>query len=193
MGPFPNAHDRVSNITPKEGCQELGELHTTARLEMPLNLVSRRRGGPPAHRPSGRGPGCGFAPDRAIAPPSQAGVGFGLWLGSPVWFCRSLGRREIKLRRHQGPTSGGVRGEATKKGFAYTSVRVLEQKKTPGGVGVGAVAIKFIHSLSQLHLSSISAPSQLHLSSISQLYLSLISALSPPLFLQEHPPLVPTW
>ena len=41
--------------------------------------VTRRRGGPPAHRPSGRGPGCGFAPDRAIPPPpSQAGVGFGL-------------------------------------------------------------------------------------------------------------------
>ena len=26
------------------------------------------------------------ASDRAISPPSQAGVGFGLWLGSPVWF-----------------------------------------------------------------------------------------------------------
>ena len=35
MGPFPNAHDRVSNITPKAGCQELDELHTTARLELP--------------------------------------------------------------------------------------------------------------------------------------------------------------
>ena len=34
--------------------------------------------GSPAHRPSGRGPGCGFASDRAIPPPSQAGVGFGL-------------------------------------------------------------------------------------------------------------------
>ena len=118
--------------------------------------MGRRRGGPPAHRPSGRGPGCGFAPDRAIPPPSQAGVDFGLCLGSPVWFCCSLvvvvvlhkknlptpclwqapastqktkrktrpairrsarwrakfccslGQREIKLRRHQGPTSGGV-------------------------------------------------------------------------------------
>ena len=70
--------------------------------------VSRRRGGPPAYRPSGRGPGCGFASDRAIPPPSQAGVGFVLWLGSPVWFLAKLGRRGIKLRRHQGPTSGGV-------------------------------------------------------------------------------------
>ena len=33
--------------------------------------VTRRRGGPPARRPSGRGPGCGFASDRAIPPPSQ--------------------------------------------------------------------------------------------------------------------------
>ena len=49
-------------------------------------LVSRRRGGPPAHRPSGRGPGCGFASDRAIPPPSQAGAGFELWLGSHVCF-----------------------------------------------------------------------------------------------------------
>ena len=43
-------------------------------------------------------------------PPSQAGVGFGLWLGSPVWFCRSMGRHEIKLRRKQGPASWGVLG-----------------------------------------------------------------------------------
>ena len=38
--------------------------------------VTRRRGGLPAHRPSGRGPGCGFASDRAIPPPSQAGDAF---------------------------------------------------------------------------------------------------------------------
>ena len=49
-----------------------------------------------------------IARDRRNAPPSQAGVGFGLWLRSPVWFCRSLGRHEIKLRRKQGPTGGGV-------------------------------------------------------------------------------------
>ena len=49
-----------------------------------------------------------IARDRRTPPPSQAGVGFGLWLGSPVWFCRSIWRHEIKLRRHQGPTAGGV-------------------------------------------------------------------------------------
>ena len=74
----------------------------------PRARMTRRRGSPPAHRPSGRDPGCGFASDRAIPPPSQAGVGFGLWLGSPVWFCWSLGQREIKLRRNQGPTAWGV-------------------------------------------------------------------------------------
>ena len=42
-------------------------------------------------------------------PPSQAGVGFGLGSGSPVWFWRSFRRRGIKLRQHQGPTGGGVR------------------------------------------------------------------------------------
>ena len=41
-------------------------------------------------------------------PPSQAGVGFGLWLGSPGWFLPKLGRRGIKLRRKQGPTSWGA-------------------------------------------------------------------------------------
>ena len=40
MGPFPNAHDRVSNITPKAGCQELDELHTTARLKSPLTATA---------------------------------------------------------------------------------------------------------------------------------------------------------
>ena len=34
-----------------------------------------------------------------------------MWLGSPVWFCCSLGQREIKLRRNQGPTAGGVSSE----------------------------------------------------------------------------------
>ena len=70
--------------------------------------MSRRRGGPPAHRPSGRGPGCGFASDHAIPTPNPAGGGFGLGSGSHVWFLPKLGRRGIKLRRHQGPTAGGV-------------------------------------------------------------------------------------
>ena len=52
---------------------------------------------------------CAPGGDRAILPPSQAGVGFGLWLGSPVCFLPKLGRRGIKLRRKQGPTGGGVR------------------------------------------------------------------------------------
>ena len=49
--PFPNAHDRVSNITPKAECRELGELHTTARLgEMPLMENDLVIGGATYHR-----------------------------------------------------------------------------------------------------------------------------------------------
>ena len=52
-----------------------------------------------------------IARDRRIAPASQAGVGFGLWSGSPVWFCWSLGRHEIKFygeRKGLLATGGGV-------------------------------------------------------------------------------------
>ena len=41
-----------------------------------------------------------------------AGVGFGLGSGSLVWFLPELGRRGVKLRRHEGPTGGGVCGRA---------------------------------------------------------------------------------
>ena len=54
-----------------------------------------------------------IARDRRIAQTSQTGVGFGLWLGRPIWFCWSLGRHEVKLRRKQGPTGGGVSRRAT--------------------------------------------------------------------------------
>ena len=48
-----------------------------------VGSVTRRRDGPPANRPSGRGPGCGFASDRAIPPPSQTGVGVGVVVRKP--------------------------------------------------------------------------------------------------------------
>ena len=47
-----------------------------------------------------------IAPRHRIQPPSQAGVGFGLWLGSSVWVYPSPIAREIKLRR--GPASWGM-------------------------------------------------------------------------------------
>ena len=59
-------------------------------------MAARRLAGPVANA---REVGSGVALERAIAPPSQAGVGFGLGSGSPVWFLRKLGRRGIKLRR----------------------------------------------------------------------------------------------
>ena len=53
------------------------------RAQRFVGSVTRRQGGPPAHRPSGGGPGCGlFTSDRAIPTPSQAEVGFRLLLES---------------------------------------------------------------------------------------------------------------
>ena len=63
---------------------------------------------------------------RRIAPPSQAGVGFKLWLGSPVWFCWSLGRHETKLRRKQGPTGRGVAIKSAMLGKFYISRGLVE-------------------------------------------------------------------
>ena len=54
-----------------------------------VGSVTRRRGGPPAHRPSGRGPGCGFASDHAIPTPNPAVGGF---------VC--IRQREIRDLRH---------------------------------------------------------------------------------------------
>ena len=65
---------------------ELGSIAWRSRAWRLVGSVIRRLGAPSALRPSGRRPGSGVALERAIAPPSQAGVGFGLWLGSPVWF-----------------------------------------------------------------------------------------------------------
>ena len=48
--------------------RSLGSWRSRARRL--VGLVSQRRGGPPAHRPSGRGPGCGFASDRTTPPPT---------------------------------------------------------------------------------------------------------------------------
>ena len=63
----------------------MNELSSFAWRSRALRLVGsviRRLGAPSALRPSGRRPGSGVTLERAIAPPSQAGVGFGLWLGS---------------------------------------------------------------------------------------------------------------
>ena len=51
---------------------------------------------------------CGFASDRAIPPPSQAGVGFGLGSVSQSLFQPRPSPHEAKLRRKQGLTGGGV-------------------------------------------------------------------------------------
>ena len=43
---FPNFHDRASNLSPNTGYQQLGELHTAARLETPLPQAPSRRAVP---------------------------------------------------------------------------------------------------------------------------------------------------
>ena len=90
------------------GVDEAGSISWRSCTRRLVDLAARRLVGPSAHRPSGRGPGCGFASDHAIPTPNPAGGGFGLGSGSHVWFCWTLRQREIKFRRHQGPTSGGV-------------------------------------------------------------------------------------
>ena len=73
-----------------------GTISWRSRAWRLVGSVTRRLGGPSALRPSGRRLGSGVALELAmIAPRSQAGVGFGLRLGSPVWFGR--GRSRTKL------------------------------------------------------------------------------------------------
>ena len=64
---------------------ELGSIPWHSRAWRLVSSVIRRLGCPSALRPSGRRPESGVALERAIAPPSQDGVG-GLWVGSPVRF-----------------------------------------------------------------------------------------------------------
>ena len=101
-----------------------------------IGSVTRRRGGPPAHRPSGTGPGCGFSPNHAIPTPNPAGGGFGLGSGSHVRFCRSIGRHEIKLRRHQGPASWGVVSAPSTVRPLARDLRVLIGWPFPLGFGL---------------------------------------------------------
>ena len=55
------------------GVDEAGSISWRSRTRRLVNLAARRLVGPSAHRPSGRGPGSGFALERRIAPPSRAG------------------------------------------------------------------------------------------------------------------------
>ena len=52
---------------------EPGSISWRSRARRLVGLVIRWLGAPSAHRPSGRGPGSGFALERRIAPPSRAG------------------------------------------------------------------------------------------------------------------------
>ena len=78
-------HSRGASVTALLGVS-MNELSSIAWHPRALRLVGsviRRLGAPSsALRSSGRHPGSGVALERAISPPIQAGIGFGLWLGS---------------------------------------------------------------------------------------------------------------
>ena len=54
------------------GVDEAGSISWRSCTRRLVNLAARRLVGPSAHRPSGRGPGSGFAPKRAIGPRNRA-------------------------------------------------------------------------------------------------------------------------
>ena len=82
----PHSSRGVSGTVLGVSVNELGSISWHSRAWRLVSSVIRRLGCPSALRSRGRRPGSGVALERAIAPPSQAGIGFGLWLGSPVWF-----------------------------------------------------------------------------------------------------------
>ena len=74
------SHSRTAPGTIRAiGVDKAGLLSWRLRARRFVGSVTRRRGGPPAHRPSGRGPGCGGASCGAIGPPNPAGGAF-VWL-----------------------------------------------------------------------------------------------------------------
>lgn len=58
------------------GSEEASSISFCLRARWLVSSLTRRRGGPPALRPSGRGPGYGGASEREIGPPNPVGGGF---------------------------------------------------------------------------------------------------------------------
>ena len=58
------------------GSEEASSISFYLRARWLVSSLTRRRGGPPALRPSGRGPGYGGASEREIGPPNPVGGGF---------------------------------------------------------------------------------------------------------------------
>ena len=74
------SHSRTAPGTVRAiGVNKAGLVSWRLRVRKFAGSVTRRRGGPPAYRPSGRGPGCGAASCGAIGPPNPAGGAF-VWL-----------------------------------------------------------------------------------------------------------------
>ena len=71
--------------------------------------------------------------------------GFGLWLGSPVWFWRKLGRRRKKLRRKQRPTGGGVPGHTMAAKLESCSESTLNVGRPESCFGQGSATFTVSH------------------------------------------------
>ena len=98
--------------SPRSPCGHLRRLRSLgARVLGPrrlVGLVSRRRGGPPAHRPSGRGPGCAFASDHAIPTPNPARGGFVCIRQRQPRVSPHVNGAEVKLLTKNQRSAGGV-------------------------------------------------------------------------------------
>ena len=90
------------------GSDEASSISFCLRARWLVSSLTRRCGGPPAHLPSGRGPGYGGASEREIGQPNPVGGGFasGMRSGIP----NSLRGKfvEIKLFKKKKPTTWGV-------------------------------------------------------------------------------------
>jgi hypothetical protein len=90
------------------GSDEASSISFCLRARWLVSSLTRRCGGPPAHLPSGRGPGYGGASEREIGQPNPVGGGFasGMRSGIP----NSLRGKfvEIKLFQKNQPTTWGV-------------------------------------------------------------------------------------
>ena len=75
----------ASGIVLGVGVDEASSISFRLRARRLVGSVTRRRGGPLAHQPSGRGPGCGGASEREIGSPNPVGGGFasGMRSGRP--------------------------------------------------------------------------------------------------------------
>ena len=145
MGPFPNAKDRVSNITPKEGCQELGELHTTARLKSPLISAVREPREQQLYLPA---PRVLRPPDRSASNLKVVGCtvhhNLELWKSAERFIPTSMHQPSARPPRWRVCANAPARGRGV--GWRCAFMRESGIGKYPNGTPgvVGAVRLRFL-------------------------------------------------